>query len=104
MPEIAHMAASLVACLARPNGAPHFLPYERFRAFACAFHIQADPCAAGTRRLRYLVGKRSLGLFGGVELCCRIIGIYPNVCRTQNSFHLEMDAASSWTLLNSANS
>ncbi|CAM2181510.1 hypothetical protein BLAT2472_50444 [Burkholderia latens] len=57
-----------------------------------------------TKRLRYLMGKRSLGLFGGVELCCRIIGIYPDVCRTQNSFHLEMDAASSWTLLNSANS
>ncbi|QCY04376.1 hypothetical protein EJ998_15320 [Burkholderia cepacia ATCC 25416] len=29
MPEIAHMAASLVACLARPNGAPHFLPAPR---------------------------------------------------------------------------
>src|SRR5437868_3893069 len=48
MPEIARMAASLVACpprglppgrLARPNGAPPFLPYERFRAFACAFHM-----------------------------------------------------------------
>ncbi|WP_232453828.1 hypothetical protein, partial [Burkholderia ubonensis] len=39
MPEIARMAASLVACLARPNGAPHFLPYERFRAFARAFHM-----------------------------------------------------------------
>ncbi|MCA8235504.1 hypothetical protein, partial [Burkholderia cenocepacia] len=39
MPEIARMAASLVACLARPNRAPHSLPYERFRAFACVFHI-----------------------------------------------------------------
>ncbi|PRE36889.1 hypothetical protein DF049_32475 [Burkholderia cenocepacia] len=43
MPEIARMAASLVACLARPNGAPHFLPCERFRAFACAFHLETDP-------------------------------------------------------------
>ncbi|NTZ08489.1 hypothetical protein, partial [Burkholderia metallica] len=38
MPKIARMAASFVACLARPNGAPHFLPCERFWAFACAFH------------------------------------------------------------------
>ncbi|NIF43546.1 hypothetical protein F3J14_22190 [Burkholderia sp. Tr-862] len=38
MPEIARMAASFVTCLARPNGAPHFLPCARFRAFACAFH------------------------------------------------------------------
>ncbi|NIE61193.1 hypothetical protein F3J12_28185 [Burkholderia sp. Ax-1735] len=43
MPEIARMAASLVACLARPNGAPRSLPYERFRAFACVFHLQTDP-------------------------------------------------------------
>ncbi|MBA9896839.1 hypothetical protein D7207_05660 [Burkholderia cepacia] len=59
MPEIARMAASLVACLARPNGAPHFLPYapqevplgdERFRAFACAFHAQTDPKQAPTHR------------------------------------------------------
>ncbi|WP_232453738.1 hypothetical protein, partial [Burkholderia ubonensis] len=39
MPEIARMAASLVACLARPNGAPPSLPYERFRAFACVFRM-----------------------------------------------------------------
>ncbi|TES70599.1 hypothetical protein E2P84_30385 [Burkholderia cepacia] len=37
-PEIARMAASVVACLARPNGAPPSLPCERFRAFACVFH------------------------------------------------------------------
>ncbi|PQP22256.1 hypothetical protein C5615_00935 [Burkholderia cepacia] len=43
MPEIARMAASFVACLARPNGAPHFLPYARFRAFACAFHTRTAP-------------------------------------------------------------
>ncbi|SOT40193.1 hypothetical protein F01_260259 [Burkholderia cenocepacia] len=52
MPEIARMAASLVTCLARPNGAPRFLPAprkdvpsgdERFRAFACAFRMQTDP-------------------------------------------------------------
>ncbi|NIE58855.1 hypothetical protein F3J12_17680 [Burkholderia sp. Ax-1735] len=45
MPEIARMAASLVACLARPNGAPHSLPYGRFRAFACAFHMETVPKA-----------------------------------------------------------
>ncbi|WP_198390406.1 hypothetical protein [Burkholderia ubonensis] len=39
MPEIARMAASRVACLARPNGAPCSLPYARFRAFACAFRM-----------------------------------------------------------------
>ncbi|RQU45488.1 hypothetical protein DF141_01190 [Burkholderia cenocepacia] len=43
MPEIAHRAASLVTCLARPNGAPRSLPCERFRAFACAFHAQTAP-------------------------------------------------------------
>ncbi|RQT72966.1 hypothetical protein DF045_16780 [Burkholderia cepacia] len=58
MPEIARMAASLVACLARPNGAPHFLPYERFRAFACAFHAQTDPKQAPThRRFRAVPAK-----------------------------------------------
>ncbi|MXN79157.1 hypothetical protein GR157_31085 [Burkholderia sp. 4701] len=39
MPEIARMAASRVACLARPNGAPYSLPCGRFRAFASAFHM-----------------------------------------------------------------
>lgn len=39
MPEIARKAASLVARSAWPNGAPRFSRYERFRAFACAFHM-----------------------------------------------------------------
>jgi len=43
MPEIARMAASFVACLARPNGAPHSWPCERFQAFACTFPMQAGP-------------------------------------------------------------
>ncbi|THJ48214.1 hypothetical protein E9536_37205 [Burkholderia sp. LS-044] len=49
MPEIARMAASLVACLARPSGAPHSLPYERFRAFACAFHMETGPSPVRVR-------------------------------------------------------
>ncbi|NTZ88094.1 hypothetical protein FCJ61_35175 [Burkholderia metallica] len=44
------MAASLVTCLARPNGAPHSLPCGRFRAFACAFHAQTAPKQAPTNR------------------------------------------------------
>ncbi|PRE34562.1 hypothetical protein C6P63_22520 [Burkholderia cenocepacia] len=52
MPEIARMAASFVACLARPNGVPHSWPCERFQAFACTFPMQAGPkfcpgCIAG---------------------------------------------------------
>ncbi|NTZ84718.1 hypothetical protein FCJ61_17355, partial [Burkholderia metallica] len=43
MSEIARMAASRVACLARPNGAPYSLPYEQFRTFACAFHMETVP-------------------------------------------------------------
>ncbi|PRF90391.1 hypothetical protein C6Q19_09885 [Burkholderia cenocepacia] len=43
MPGIARMAASFVACLARPNGAPHSWPCERFQAFACTFPMQAGP-------------------------------------------------------------
>ncbi|RQR31283.1 hypothetical protein DIE22_22050 [Burkholderia sp. Bp9142] len=55
MPEIARMAASFIACLARPNGAPHSLPYGRFRAFACAFHMETVPNA---RSDGTVVGRR----------------------------------------------
>ncbi|POZ85357.1 hypothetical protein C6P88_26320 [Burkholderia contaminans] len=65
MPEIARMAASLVACLARPNGAPHFLPYERFRAFAWAFHMQTDPMSPG--RTSICINAHPTGFFIGTS-------------------------------------
>ncbi|AZQ50565.1 hypothetical protein D5R55_05870 [Burkholderia cenocepacia] len=49
------MAASRVACLARPNGAPYALPYEQFRTFACAFHMETVP---KLDRTKWIAGRR----------------------------------------------